>query len=203
LNACGYYIQFGPNNTYWPSIFSVGSMAVHYRYRLMQAVQSTEYNDIYGDYEPAAAAENTPAWIAPLSNAALPVAENVIALIIWPQSPASSTAVSTDYQYNSRQGFPNPVNPLQAEQLPQILQLSMVAIDAASAARLDKGGTAPPPVIENAMSGGGAGLFKTASTTQYAADLKSLETALAAAHINYQVLTTSVTLRESKWSNGQ
>jgi uncharacterized protein (TIGR02599 family) len=87
--------------------------------------------------------------------------------------------------------------------LPQILQITLVAIDAASATRLDTGSATPPPVIENALKGGTSGLFKTATAAQYAADLASLESALAAAKIHYQVLTTSITLRESKWSNGQ
>jgi uncharacterized protein (TIGR02599 family) len=135
----------------------------------------------------------------------LPIAENVIALIIWPQSPAfgSANPISTDYQYSSRQGFPlaptaTPLQQAQAEQLPQILQLTLVAIDADSATRLENG-TVAPAVIESALQG----KFTTATTSQYATDLSHLESALAAAKINYQVLTTSVTLRESKWSNGQ
>ena len=225
LNACGYYVEFGPNNAYWPSIFTSGTFPLHYRYRLMQAIQPTEFNDVYGDPEPGVP-ETSPAWITPLvtlpsagstqangvASVALPIAENVIALVILPQSPAlvasSALSTSTDYQYNSRQGFPlsnattsaNPLAAYQSEQLPQILQLTMVAIDAASAMRLDTGSSAPPPVIEHALTTGTSPRFTQVS--QYAADLAALEASLAAAHINYQVLSTSVTLRESKWSNG-
>ena len=214
LNACGYFVEFGPNNAYWPSIFTSGTFPVHYRYRLMQAIQPTEFNGIYGDVE-GNLPETNPTWIKPLvalpsagasqtngvAPVALPIAENVIALVILPQSPAlvSGSAISTDYQYNSRQGFP-PLTPVQSEQLPQILQLTMVAIDPASATRLDTGSSTPPAVIEDALKNGSLPKFTVVS--QYAADLASLQAALVAAHINYHVLSTSVTLRESKWSNG-
>lgn len=218
LNACAYFVEFGPDSASWPSVFSASSRTVHYRYRLMQAIQSTEFNDIYGDLEQTTAeggtAGNFPTspWFKSLGSVALPVAENVIALVIWPQSPAVdiSSGVSTDYQYSSRQGYPLPggattLQQAQSEQLPQIVQVTMVAIDAASATRLDTGSSTPPTVIENALKGGstGTGLFKIATTSQFATDLASLEQALTAAHIQFEVLTTSVTLRESKWSNGK
>jgi uncharacterized protein (TIGR02599 family) len=87
--------------------------------------------------------------------------------------------------------------------LPQILQITLVAIDAASATRLDTGSSTPPAVIENALKIGSPSPFTVASTAQYSLDLAALESALAAAKIHYEVLTTSITLRESKWSNGQ
>jgi uncharacterized protein (TIGR02599 family) len=208
LNACGYFVEYGPNSNYWPNIFSPTLSTVHYRYRLMQSIQPTEYNDIYGDTETTAAEGGTfgsfpgTTWFAALSGTALPIADNIIALVIWPQSPASTITVSNDYQYSSRQGFPlsnsaSAIQAVQSEQLPQLLQVTMVAIDASSATRLCTGST-PPPIIEGALTG----LFRNSSTAQNAADLVTLQNALSAAHINYQVLTTTVTLRESKWSNG-
>jgi uncharacterized protein (TIGR02599 family) len=172
----------------------------------MQAIQSTENNGIYSDTEPSGNPETSPTWIAPLNNMALPIAENVILLIIWPRQDPSTdstgTMLSTDYQYNSRQGFPLPASAtsgtiaaVQSEQMPPILQLTIVAIDEPSAIRLQSGAT-PPSVIETALQG------KFASVTQYALDLASLESALLTNHIGYQVLNTSVTLRESKWSSG-
>jgi uncharacterized protein (TIGR02599 family) len=222
LNACGYFIQYGPNSAYWPSIFSTANQTVRYRYRLMQAIQATEYNNIFADQEGAtpeggsagnATFPATP-WFASLSPLSVPIAENVIALIIWPQSPSAqndasaAVTVSSDYQYSSRQGWPTSsltTSPyaIQAEQLPQILQITLVAIDAASATRLDTGSATPPTVIENALKGSSPPAFTVATAAQYASDLTALENALAAAKIHYEVLTASITLRESKWSNGQ
>ena len=217
LNACGYFIEFGPNQPYWPTIFGTNGIAVHYRYRLMQSIQSTEFNNIYGDTETKATPEGGsngttagafPAapWFQSLGASAVPIAENVVALIVWPQSPAITTpsVISPDYQYSSRQGFPLSTSATatqiaQSEQLPQVLQITLVAIDAASATRLDNGTGTPPLVIENAIKN----KFTTATAAQYTADLGAMESALTAANIHYEVLTTSVTLRESKWSNGQ
>jgi uncharacterized protein (TIGR02599 family) len=202
LNACGYFVQFGPETSYWPTLFTAATFTPRYRYRLMQAIQSTEYNGIYADKE-GNTAETSPSWVTPLNTTALPIAENVIALIIWPrQDPVADPAgtnISPTYEYNSRQGFPyvppSPPTPaaLQSEQLPQILQVTMVAIDETSAIRLQSG-TTPPSVIENALQN------KFTNVTQYAADIQSLESALIAAHIQYQVFTTSIAMRESKWS---
>jgi uncharacterized protein (TIGR02599 family) len=51
LNACGYFIQYGPNSGYWPSIFTTSNQTAHYRYRLMQSIQATEFNSIFVDQE--------------------------------------------------------------------------------------------------------------------------------------------------------
>jgi uncharacterized protein (TIGR02599 family) len=207
LNACGYFIEFGPETSYWPTLFSAASnVQPRYRYRLMQTIQSTENNGIYADRE-GVAAELAPTWITPLNSMALPIAENIIALVIWPREDPSAdptgTLVSTDYQYNSRQGYPLPATDtagspaaLQSEQMPPILQLTMVAIDEPSAYRLQNG-TTPPAAIENALQG------RFTNVSQYATDVAAIEAALVANHIRYQVLTASVTLRESKWSSGQ
>jgi len=77
----------------------------------------------------------------------------------------------------------------------------MVAIDEASAIRLGSGSTSAPAVIESALSANGNSGKLFTNVNYYDSDLLNLETALGAAHINYQVLSTSVTLRESKWSN--
>ena len=209
LNACGYFVEFGPDSTYRPALFTTNP--VRYRYRLMQAIQSTENNIIYSDKEGASAeappwASNANPWIVPLNNLALPIADNVIALIIL--NPALDTAgnlVSPAYTYNSRQGIPLPLpapSPasgiyLQSEQMPPVLQVSMVAIDETSALRLDTGNGTAPNAIESALQG------KFTDAAKYSTDLSALEAALIANRIHYQILTTSVTLRESKWSSGQ
>ena len=206
LNACGYFVAFGPETSDWLSLFASSTFAPRYRYRLMQTIQSTEYNGVYADQE-GTMIETSPGWITPLNATALPIAENIIALVIWPREDPSAdptgNIISPVYEYNSRQGFPfiavvpataaSTAAATQSEQLPPILQVTMVAIDEFSAVRLQSG-TTPPTVIENALQG------KFTDVTLYATDIQNLETALIAAHIHYQVFTTSITLRESKWS---
>jgi hypothetical protein len=73
----------------------------------------------------------------------------------------------------------------------------MIVISAASATRLDNGTGTPPTVIENALNG----KFVKSDATDYAADIASVSTALSAAKIAYQVLNTTITMKESKWSD--
>ena len=69
-------------------------------------------------------------------------------------------------------------------------------ISEASAARLNMG-TAPPTIIENALNK----KFAAGTYTAYQQDLTSVTGTLAANHIAYEVLSTSVTMKESKWSD--
>ncbi len=55
-------------------------------------------------------------------------------------------------------------------------------------------GSTPPAAIEGALLG------KFQDATQYATDLAALEGALDAARVEYREFTTSVPIRESKWS---
>ena len=103
----------------------------------------------------------------------------------------------TDFQYDSS----NSGNPIVVNQLPPIVQVTMVVISEASAQRVDTLSLTPPPDIEAALSGSGGAPFTASNLAQYTADLKTLSTALASRHITFQVFTTSIPLKESKWSN--
>jgi len=190
LNALGYYVQFGNDDSYRPA----GLVSQQrYRYRLMQALQPTENFGIY--------AGNT--WTSGVTNFAWPLVDNVIALIAWPRKSliedAAGTSISPYYTYDSRTNLPNSATqpvPIQYAQLPPSVQLTMVVIDEASATRQQAiAGTSEPNAIKQALTG------KFTDVTQYQTDLNSLQTALTAAHINYRVLNSTVTLRESKWSS--
>ena len=194
LNALGYYVAYVNDNSYGPTSVITTN---RYRYKLMQCNQPSENFMIY--------AQSGTNWIPAVQSTAWPLANNVIALIVWPrQSLAldpSGTNISTDYQYDAR-NLPSPVVtgsfPIQYAQAPPGVQLTMVAIDEASSQRLIPSGAAgatQPAVISNALQ---ASPFT--SVIEYQTDLANLQTALSAAHVNYQVFTTTVSLRESKWN---
>jgi hypothetical protein len=97
--------------------------------------------------------------------------------------------------------------------LPPVLDITMVALDEASAARYAAGKSASTPlVLAAANSGSGsAGLFQTVSSKgtsvstgdiddQFEADLATLETYLTSQHLNYEVFRTSVAVRAAKFS---
>ncbi len=187
LNTTGYYVSFTTNSGI-PSHVNPGSNP--YRFRLMQLLVPTENNTIFtatGD-----------GWFTDptLSGFAMPVADNVIALIIRPQDPSQNppTDITPDYSYDANSNaMVTPQIPT-AKQLPPVLQVTMVAIDEVSAKRLDTGSSTAPAVITSALNG------KFQTVTNYAKDISNLESALTAAHIPYKIFSSNVPLRESKWT---
>ena len=256
LNACGYFIQYGNSGSFSPSLITTG--AGRNRYRLMQALQPTETLQI-ANYLSAQGTNHTgtdpsiwkatpgtgsAGWAESVKASAIPLADNVIAMIIWPRLSASDEAASgafsqsgaaalspgssiggrawsgstsgiSDFSYdtqfatlpvaatNSRWagGGSVYVQYPWVNQLPPRLQVTLVVIDEASAARIESqknGGpqaNEEPSVIVNALA---KAPFNMASKFQ--TDMDALTKELANNHINYRVLTTTIPLRESKWS---
>ncbi len=191
LNTCGYYVSFTTNATV-PA--HVAGTQNPYRYRLMQMLVPSEGNTIYGCTTNPAVIDNT--WFTgavPLGNV-VPVADNVILLLVRAQDPAAAAPdLTSDYTYDSALGALANPQPVTAQQLPPVLQLTMVAIDEATSRRLAAGST-PPPAIAAALAG------KFQKPSSYQADLDQLQAALASARIPYRVFSSMVPLRESKWT---
>ncbi len=187
LNAVGYFISYG-NEDALPSPFPTA--AAKYRYRLMEAIQPTEDLGVYDSTTGAA-------WATGVDTSAVPVAENIIYMAAWPRKaladdPAGTTLSST-YSYDSRLNATSNPQPETANQMPPVVQITLVAIDEASAARICTGAN-PPSTITNAFNG----LFTTSSKTQFDQDIVTLEGRLGAANINYRIFTAMVPIRESK-----
>jgi uncharacterized protein (TIGR02599 family) len=188
LNTCGYYVSFTTNTTIPAHVSNSGNP---FRYRLMQLLAPSEATRVYDPVR-----GNGDKWFADLTNHALPVADNIIALIIRLQDPAAALPdVTSDYQYDSTAGATNDPQPVTANQLPPIAQITLVAIDEPSAKRLENGST-PPAAIAAAFDG----KFETQTDTAYLDDLSKIKEALTAANINFRIFTASVSIAESKWS---
>lgn len=188
LNTVGYYVAFTTNSGI-PA--HVKTAANPYRFRLMQMLVPTENDTIY------TAAGN--AWFSDPSlsgSFAAPVADNVIALILRPQDPTTvpPADITTDYTYDASLNATAYPQPVTAKQLPPLLQVTMVAIDEASARRLDTGGSTPPAAITSALTG------RFQYVTNYVSDMAALQQQLTAAHIPYKVFSSDIPLRESKWT---
>lgn len=188
LNTCGFFVRYGSDDSFRPGEVS----SKRWRYRLMQALEPTEKLQIYKT-------AGSTAWVDAISNESVspyvsPVADNVIAFIVWPRLPAGEDStgktLAPNYTYDSKAV----ANPLSLNQLPPMLQITLIVIDEASASRLDTHSSSPPPLIVGALNG------KFTNAGNYAADLKAVATSLSANRINYRMLTTSVVLLESKWS---
>lgn len=183
LNACGYYIEFADDTTRPGHT----EPKARYRYRLMQLMVPTQENAIFKAPE-----SDLRQWFEDYAAThAYPVAENIIALILIPRDPVNP--ISDDFEYDSREGERLNPQPVTANQMPPVVQVTMVAIDDNSALRLDDGAS-EPGIIRGALSG------KFIKVADFEKDMQDLKTALAEARINYQVFSSAVPIRESKWT---
>ena len=223
LNACGYFIEVAddePPNF----IKNNPSRVPRYRCRLMEMVQPAEELSVYKNLLTARRNKSygtlndwfrTP--LSPASGTTPPryiLADNIIALIISPQRSANDPVATGDpvpdlapgYSYDSLryQNASSPPPAVEANesalaartrnQLPPYVQVTMVAIDEQTAARLasTQANSQVPPTF------GAENLFKNQSS--YASDLKILEDELIRQNVKYRVFSTSVPILQAKWS---
>ncbi|XHR30631.1 MAG: prepilin-type N-terminal cleavage/methylation domain-containing protein [Chthoniobacteraceae bacterium] len=191
LNACGYFVRYSNDDNFRPGVVN----NKRWRYRLMEAIQPTEEMQVF-----RLAANDDTAWATNISMTnAIPLCENVIALIVWPRLSAGAdvtgTQLTSNYQYDSQKNANSYPQPITANQLPPTVQVTLVVIDDASAVRLDTHSDTPPQVIYNALQN------KFTDVTKYQQDLSSLASILTTHRIKYQIRNISVVLQESKWSS--
>jgi len=184
LNVCGFYVEYGPDAGRPAHVIAPS----RYRYRLMEILVPIEKNQIYVEQ----GAGNT-AWFGNFTDKARPVADNIIALLIHPQDPEDASLFSTSYLYDSRANASSNPQPITANQLPPVMQVTLVAIDELSAKRMNSD-SAQPAVITAALSG------KFSNPANSAADLQNLKDQLEGNGIQCRVFSTLVPIRESKWS---
>ncbi len=217
LNACGFYVAYGPD----PSVptFLPGTLPARYRYRLMQFVQPSDYLDVYqtpGGIVNASAATVAAQkqWFSKHistgydASSNFVLAENIVALVIWPKYSAgdqtNANALTTDYGYDTRNavftagsGFNQTFN-----QLPPLLEVVMVALDEASALKL--GNTTTPP---NAAVGLTSTIFTSipqvpaGTPNQLQTDLQNMQATLVAHHLNYRIFQTEVAIPNARWTS--
>lgn len=221
LCAWGYYLEYAGDQDQRPPFLPTTTFPLRYRYRLMELRLPAENNPIYtytSGLDPTKQSYAGRDWFRASANAspsryARVAAENVVAMIITPRlAPAEEKAMRTgantdysplapDYLYDSAptsttypDGRVNPVN-----QLPPLLQVTLVVIDETSAQRLGLGAQAGDPF----------GLDRDGRFTKsrdYSADLlhdgdeDSLENQLIRRHVNYRIFSTNVVIRGAKWS---
>jgi uncharacterized protein (TIGR02599 family) len=161
----------------------------------MEMVELSESLSLYQYTNGSPTYAGTDWFTVPLGLSSRPVqvrAENILALIILPKLSAEedSTGIklASSYTYDSTQTNSDAtINP--KNQLPPVVQITMVAVDEASFSRYQKNST---------MTNLTAELFTDAS--KYSDDLDTLETRLKNQRLNYRVFTSNVSLKNAKWS---
>ncbi len=199
LNTCGYFIEFGDDTAFRPPILPT-SFPKSYRFRLMELVEPSEQLSLY-KYTFSDRTYNQFRWfLDPLARNPRPtrvLAENVVALILWPKDPANNSLTS-DYAYDTA---PNntPDQPWSEHQLPPMIQITMVVIDDESAKRLaDFYGTSMPGFIQPHW-------FTVSTQAQFDDDMSWLKRQLNGEfnpkeRVNYRIFNTTVALRGAKWN---
>ncbi len=229
LSTCGYFLEYGDDRESRPAFINERIVPLRHRYRLKELFQSSEDNFIYKrtSGKPLEKKYNYSGkeWFAVDPFAATPapvhvIAENVIALVITPRLSKSDekevrktstnpspdwSPLAPDYLFDSspttggdaryKDGRLNPIN-----QLPPLLQVTMVAIDEVAAQRMNLDAASNDPFELN-------GKFR--KSEDYSKDLlestgdSSLEALLIKKGLNYRIFSTNVVIRGAKWSREQ
>jgi uncharacterized protein (TIGR02599 family) len=216
LNTWGYFIEYGDDANIRPTVLQNLSPPVplRTRFRLMELMQPSQSLTIY-NYTSGAYGYTGKDWYQPSvlgSTTTRPVhvlAENVIALVFLPRFSEGEVssggtyqagtvfpayALAPNYLYDTTSELADPqLDP--KNQLPPVLQVTLVAISEQSAIRMSSSDSAN---LQNEL----AGLFQDAS--KYQNDLnQTLEPYLIQRGIDYRIFSANVSIRGAKWSTEQ
>ncbi len=210
LNTMGYFVELGDDSALRPPFITTDMVPARWRFRLIEFAQPTENFSLY-QFTSGNPAAITNAWFTTdVNNTAVlkrVVAENVVAFVITPRLAKTEEAafplsisnpgyspLAPNYSYDSTSTNADPqLNP--KNQLPPVVQLTMVAVDEKSAAKLNLTSIAQADALSVAA------MF--ADTTKFTSDLAELEKNLTTARMRYRVFTTNVQIRAAKWSREQ
>ncbi|PAW77817.1 MAG: hypothetical protein B9S32_09445 [Verrucomicrobia bacterium Tous-C9LFEB] len=188
LNVCGYYVEYGDDSQNRPSFTSASSGAKK-RSRLYEVMQPSEEFALYKS-------GTARGWLTGLVTSSLAanthaLAENIIALILLPQRRPDDTDLAPRYAYDSRAWLKGrtTLGDLTQNQLPPLVQVTMVVIDEPSAKRLQD-----QDQLKDLVD---ASLFQDAA--QFNADWQRLQDKLKG-QCRYRCFQTTVSLASSTWS---
>ena len=205
LNGCGFFVQYGGDAAIRPDFMQTLNKTETFRYRLYEYRSSTEQNRIYDQTLGTVGADT---WYSDYAKQSRPIANNIVLMVISPQTARADNSVSTliapNYSYNSKPATAVPsgtsTQAVTDYQLPPMVAVTFVAIDEATAQKIVyvKSGAVPsaPPLARIITQD----LFTEAN--KYDEDLNKLSQSLVASKINFRIFTATVPLRASKWGQG-
>ena len=134
-----------------------------------------------------------------------PIAENILALVISPRlakvgrNETETYKIAPDYSFDSSSvgavgASDDDFGPQGTQHLlPPLLQVTMVALDSRGGERISFDAQLQSQVVQMVTS-------RFSSAARYAADLQALESDLIQKRLAYRVFTSSISLRQSRWS---
>ena len=223
VNTWGYFVEFNSDRSFRPEFINTMPQRPpdRYRHRLMELMQPSNElsvlsytsgigkykagvanNLLYSSAKPPGGYTGREWFTDPLAlTSQSPVhvlAENVVALVLLPkltpQEDATGTKLADAYRYDSTDTRTDPkIDP--KNQLPPVVQITMVAIDEVSANRVADGGAPPDFGISTLFQTDKAG-----SANRYLTDLETLQQTMSEQRMGFRVFTTNVSIRGAKWS---
>lgn len=189
LNATGFFVAF--NDDADPATRSLKPAFIgghKWRYRLMDLRQASESLEVFKT--------TNNSWISAAmgpGREARPISDNVIAMVFLARDSAGNpvSSVPGSYIYDSR----DKTSATTWNQLPAQVQVTMVVIDEASAARIAATTGSTPPALVNPTYFVDPGQF-----TQNLSDLER-DLSTNAARPNYRVFNATVRIESAKWSD--
>lgn len=207
FNGRGYFVSFGGDREFRPSFIRSPEK---FRYRLMEFRPPAESNQVFEDGAEERSKQEeqqfTEWWRQGMSvgegsfeDHLNPLAENIITLIISPRDSIlqsgddrddTASKIAPNYIYDSN----TPNNEAIEQQVPPLVRVTMIAIDEASAVRLEEGST-PPEKIHALIQ------EPPNDTKRYDEDILTIVNSLNENNINHKVFSSMVLLRSAKWSD--
>jgi uncharacterized protein (TIGR02599 family) len=143
-----------------------------------------------------------------------PVADNIIALVISPQNEQTNgnggvppESIAPIYEYDSTLTVNPSANTNGSPQgtqhlLPPLLKITMISLDSAAGERLAEAGNQGE---QQQLSAALAPLFHQAQgynnpSSTYYQDLTTIQNFLVGRHLNYRVFTTTIVMKQARWS---
>jgi uncharacterized protein (TIGR02599 family) len=214
LNGSGFFVNFSDDASYRPDFLEARNQKATARYRLWEFRTPVENNSIYnysvGNSQPR---QVQSLWYDSPMPKSRPVADNIVLLIVSPrlaeqdvvsgnsstsQASAQAVQIAPNYFYNS---VPTAAITLPQKewehQLPPLVDLTMVAIDSATAEKLADSTESDEPPLSEILT---PDLFVKAQDR--VRNLRELEAKFIKKKINYRVFSTTVVIRASKWGAG-
>lgn len=220
VNCCGFFVAYGSDLPFRPDFMKENAGTVinpeRKRFRLMHYLQPAEKSILYSgasnlNLNQLSGRSQALRWYQDdLHMVSRPLADNVIALILVPHgiqasagpdgSTATNVVITPDryYQYDSRDFQWNGLNTQskpRRHQLPAKVTVILIVTDERSYDALES------KLGAEAAAGRVRGVFEQRfkDYQNHAEDLAAVETALGALPLHHKILSTTVSLRNSKW----
>jgi len=206
FNGRGYFVTFGGDENFRPSFVDAEQ---RYRFRLMEFRPPAEANQVFEDGAEERSNGETQIFTEWFKQGLSvgegsfefhlnPLAENIVTLVVSPRDSLTTgsgggrnetySTIAPDYKYDSNE----PLSGAEtfSQQVPPLVRVTMVAIDEASAVRLENDSQMPDIIDDQ--------LFR--NTNRYEEDVQTLINSLNEQGINHKVFSSMVMLRSAKWS---